>query len=230
MDRGIREGTDDGQRHQRKAERADDLAFRVGRGKGQHDAPQRPAEQPGADRVGAAQDGPGVPKDQDERGGGQDEPDDADRRHQARSARPERHERATQAHAAGQEIGCPERQAEDGEGRPHNYSTYAARSPPGSHLPTRGGAGTKAPPAHARDQQRQDDSTKSVEPEDCPPVGDGEDEGAQDGAQDGAELLDSADDPQREAVAVLRSERRDDGQRGRDQAAATDALDDAAGD
>ena len=76
----------------------------------------------------------------------------------------------------------------------------------------------------------EDEADGEVDPEDVAPGAEGEHHGAVQRADDAAELLDGADDAERDAAPVGGVEVGHQGERHRDQAAAADALEEAAGD
>src|SRR5699024_5569466 len=89
---------------------------------------------------------------------------------------------------------------------------------------------TPRPPGDRRDGDEEEHAEDDVEPEDRPPVRDGEHRRPEEGAEDRAELLHRTDDAERHPPPSRRPEVGDERERRRDEPTATDALDDPTGD
>ena len=109
----------------------------------------------------------------------------------------------------------PQRDREESRGPPSRRCREPTVASGGSRDSSRRG------PA---DEDGEDEPDDEVDREDHPPVGDGEDHRAVERADDAADLLDGRDDPERYAAPLDRVEVGDQGQRGRDQPATADPL------
>ena len=124
--------------------------------------------------------------------------------------------------------GTPSETLEVSDSGAARASTPATAATSGQRDDERPGAWHAAATGH-HDGAGEQRAQQGVEPEDRPPVGDDEHEGAEHRPEHRAELLHRADDAERHPAPVGRPELRDDREGRRHQAAAPDALDDPAG-
>ena len=158
-----------------------------------------------------------------------------------RAAVGERHERAARATTeVTRPLGLPHHQQQRRPGSARAAGARASRTAARADSPRSDArlAGLRVPrprtirtrrSAQGHDRGGEDEADGEVDPEDVAPGAEGEHHGAVQRAEHAAELLDGADDAERDAAAVGGVEVGDQGERDRHQAAAADALEEAAG-
>ena len=218
------------ERQQPERRRRDRPRGRVLRREADDDRRERDAEQDCAGPVhrrrqrGEAPDGdqppggvvaPQLPDDERDRGAGGDERDRRQRHHATQRAirHPER------VAVADRTRRC-DRQASGDQRDPSQHQRHSVEPRPRDRRARRSCAG----PAGGDQPEREDACDRQVEPEDRLPGRDREDQPAVERAEDASELLDAADDPERQAAHVRRPEIRDQRERHRDETAAAEAL------
>ena len=225
---------DEGHGHEPRSVRGDRAALRLRRGEGHDHRTEPHRQQQGAPQIGlGGEGGPAAPGDQG--AGGGREP----RQEQGQQDEGRQGQRRQPAGLAGdRQIGPADLDVLHQPGRCEHHQRQAGQRQRAEDRPgpveafrqAHGPVFRQARAAVGDDGGGQDQPDRAVEPEDRPPVADRQHDRAVQRAEDAAELLHRADDAERQTALVRWPQVGDQGQRGRDQAAAADALDQPAGD